>query len=150
MANHNRHQARRTNENALTQLAFGFDGNSPPGGRARVAAASPPQEPTLTEIFNKAAKKPVLHDASKGGDYQQKIDALRRQMSKNVNTYEMSPLGTIHSSINRDRDHWLFKTMTALQQEMSKGNDQQKRLGLAAQKGEAKKQFNRAAKGMGM
>jgi len=70
----------------------------------------------------------------------------------------MSPLGTIHSSIASNRDKWLSKTITALQQ-LQKGNDNQQqtgkspkpqqRLGLDGNQGLAKQQFNQAAQGKG-
>ena len=154
MSDRSRHRARQTQENRYAQLAFGFEANSPPGGIARPAAASPPRRPTLTEIFNWSAKQPVLHDASKGPDYQKQIDALRRQMSQPKNTYEMMPLGSINKAINRNRDRWLQQTIDALTELKNLQQCQQKtpkqRLGLAARAGEAKRDFNRAAKGIGM
>lgn len=137
-----------------TQLALQFDGGSPPGGIPLAGVGMPPYDPSLTEKFRRAAKQPVLHDASRGPDYQKQIDLLRRQMSQPRNTFEMTPQGSVNKTINRNRDRWLQQTIDALtalkahQQSFQKTPRQ--RLGLAARAGEAKRDFNHSAKGLGM
>ena len=141
-------QVRKYSPAQWQQLAFGFNGQ-PPGGRTPVAAASPPGSPTLTEIFNSAAKKPVLHDASKGPDYKQRIDLLRRQMSQPRHTYEMTPLGSVMRSRNVEKDRRLLHTMSALTEKMNQQQKLMQQFSKAAKQGQAKQQFNRAAKGFG-
>ena len=158
MSVRNKTQARSTQADVWKDLAYGISGDGPPGGRPRLATEMDPPDPSLTVKFNRAAKQPVMNDKSKDSDIQLKIDALRRQMSKNVNTFEMSPLGTIHSTIQSNRDQWLAKTIKALEEQiLSNDNQQQKGMGitpkenkgLEGNKGLAKQQFNHAAKGLG-
>lgn len=150
----NRNRARRAPDNRYTQLALGFQGGGPPGGKTPTFSEATPHKPTLTEIFNRSASQPVLPGDSSEPNYQKQIDALRRQMSQPKNTLEMTPMGSVNKVINRQRDRWLQQTISALtelkklQQTQQKTPEQQ--LGRAVRAGDAKRDFNRAAKGLGM
>jgi len=139
-------RADKLHREAIQKLAGG-GGSKPPIARAAAAPRSP--EPTLTEKFNRATKGPVLHNGKSGPDYKKQIDLLRQQMSQPRNTLEMSPMGTVTRSINQQKDRWLMQSMTALTRQMSNDNRQERGVGLAARKGEAKRAFNQAAKGLG-
>lgn len=130
-------------------LSTEFDG-IPPGGANRTATGSPPGKPTLTQMFNAAAKKPVLHDTSRQPVSRQQIAVLQRQMSQPRHTSEMTPLGSVLRSRNVEKDRRLTETITALTERLNKQKGLKQRFAMAEKKGHAKKQFNQAARGMGM
>jgi len=139
-------RAHKFNKEAIQQLAG--DGNQKPP-IVMAADVSPPEGSNLTEKFNRAAKGTVLHNGKSGPDYKKQIDLLRRQMSQARNTLEMSPMGSVNRTINQQKDKWLVQSLAALTKQMSNDNRQQRGLGLEVRKGNAKRAFNQAAKGLG-
>ena len=126
-------------------------GGTPPGGRGpRVAVAGEPRKPSLTQTFNAAAKKPVLHDVSKSPVYKRQIEVLKRQMSQPRHTLEMTPLGSVLRSRNVEKDRRLMETMTALTERLGKQKGLSKRFATAEKKGQLKAHFNKSARGLGM
>ena len=139
--------ARMSNNNAWTQLAYGSDGQ-PPGGVGKVAVAIPPRDPTLTEKFNAAVKKPVLYDAAKGPVYRQLINILQRQRSQPKHTLEMTPMGSVTRGINPNKDRSISAAIDYITARLDRYNGLTKHFARAVNKGYAKAQFNRASQGV--
>ncbi len=140
-------KARRT---PWAQLAITNDFNGIPPNRPRVAAGTERREPTLTEKFNTAAKKPNLYAVLRQPTSKLQIEALRKKLSQPKLTYNRSPLGTVTNARNPNADRVLMQTITALTAQLAARKGIKERFALAANKGELKKQFNRSSQGKGM
>lgn len=140
-------QARQTNKSEWTQLALGHNNRlpggigDPPGGGPRVAVATPPPKPTLTQTFNRAANNIVT---------KKQIEMLRKKLSQNRHTLEFTPLGSVSKEINTKRDRFIQRKIHKLHKQLSEEKGLKKKFAKAQQKSKAVVQFNRASQGMGM
>jgi len=139
-------KARRT---AWEQLAIANDLNGMPPNRPRLAAGTPRREPTLTEKFNSAVKKPQLYAILRQPTSKVQIEALRKKLSQPRLTFHRSPLGTVTNVRNPHADRVLMETITALTAQLAARKGIKERFALAANQGELKKQFNQASQGKG-
>ena len=90
------HPQRKQYRNTQLPLALALNldqGLQPP--RIRVAPGSVGRKPTLTEIFNKAAKQPVLSEVVNRPVSKHQIEALRRKMSQPRPSCDFSPMGSV-------------------------------------------------------
>ncbi|NOY42783.1 MAG: hypothetical protein GXP26_13235 [Planctomycetes bacterium] len=132
------------------QLAIANDFNGIPPNRPRIAAGTPRREPTLTEKFNAATKKPHLHAVLRQPTSKLQIEALQKKLSQPRLTFNRSPLGTVTNVRNPHADRVLMETITALTAQLAARKGLKERFALAANKGELKKQFNQSSQGKGM
>ncbi len=132
------------------RLAIANDFGMPPIRPPRLASAGMPREPSLTEKFNRAAKQPKLSAAVIRPVTKKQIDALRRKMSQQRPTLEFGVMGSVNNARNPKRDRLLLQTMAAMRKQLNARKGLKNDFALAMKKGEAKGQFNRASKGIGM
>jgi len=71
-------------------------------------------------------------------------------MSQPRPTLEFGTMGTVNNARNPKRDRLLEQTAAALEEKLDAKKGLKNDFALAVKKGEAKGQFNRASKGMGM
>lgn len=131
-------------------LALANEFSAPPIKPPRLAIAGLPKEPSLTEKFNRAAKQPQLGKSISPAILKKQIEALRQKMSRPQPTLELGMTGSVTKACNPHRDRLLFETMTALTEQLNQHKGLKNKFALAASKGEAKKAFNRSAKGFGI
>lgn len=139
----------KTRRSLRSHLAIANDFNGvPPTRPPRMAVATPPQDPSLTVKFNRAAKNPKFSRLSKQELIQRQIAALRREMSQPRVTLEFGTTGSVNKARNPKRDRLIQQQIIALTKQLNSKKAVQKSTGLAGSQGKAKQQFNRAAQGM--
>lgn len=112
----------------------------PPVQPPRVAVAGSPRKPTLTEIFNRAARNYHHREIAT----KRQIELLKRQMSQARHTYEMTPLGSVTRSCNPNRDRQLQRRIDALQTRLDRHQGLKKTFSKACRQVSRKQQFNRS------
>ena len=112
----------------------------PPGEPPRLAVAASPRKPTLTEIFNRAARN--YHH--RGIATKRQVELLKRQMSHARHTFEMTPLGSVARSCNPNRDRQLKRKIDALQVRLDRHQGLKKLFSKAGRQVSRKQQFNRS------
>ena len=130
-------------------LDNGFDG-VPPGGPGRKVAAASPRKPSLTQIFNGSARQSQPQRKANLPTLKQQIEALRRKQSRPQATLELEMTGSVTRARNPGRDRSLQQTIARLTRQRNANKGLKDRFGLAANRGELKRTFNRNAKGMGL
>ena len=107
-----------------------------------------PRSPTITPIFNQAATRvPHLPPGGHGIASRQKIQAMRRELSRPTPTLEPSPRGSVVRGCNPEKDRRLAESIAAMTRVLEKKRNTAKRdFAKAAVAGTAKVAFNRAAR----
>ena len=141
----------RARQAAWKQLAVANDFNGvPPGGRAVAAGGSSPREPTLTEKFNAASKKPVVVLHTTQTVTKKQADAIQKMLSNRQLSLNFTPYGSANNAYNPQKDKELLITLTAIVKALNKQKGLSKKFSLAEKKGALKQMFNRNSSGMSM
>ena len=130
--------------------AIANDYGMPPIRPPRLAVAGKFDEPTLTEIFNRAAKQPKLSAVVIQPVTKKQIEDMRRKLSQPRPTLEFGVMGSVNNARNPNRDRSLLQTMAAMKKQLDARKGLKNDFARTVKKGEAKGQFNRVSKGMGM
>lgn len=139
------------NEKAAWQkLAFGTGSQQPPlGGPPALSAGGQQDPPSLTQIFNAAAKPAQVSAAVTQPVSKQQIKELCKRLSQPRYTLEMTPMGSLTKAYRPEADRRLLETMTALTELLAAKKGLSSQFSMAAKKGELKKDFNRSSLGRG-
>jgi hypothetical protein len=157
MSNRNAHRDRPLTPRQLKlKLAQEFPQSQaniglPPRQPPRVAMAGCPERPTLTQIFNRAARGVQLNSGHGQIASKRRIELLERQRSQPRHTLEYTPLGSVRSSWNPEKERSISGEIAALKTSLARQQGLSTKFQHAARRTTLSYTFNQAAsRGMGM
>lgn len=153
MNSREQNRQRAYNEHVWEQLATSVGGRRSSGGgrggggKVAAAASPPPAQPSLKDLFNRAAKDPQLKIPNHGISSKIQIEMLKQKMSQPRANCSYSPMGTVTNAKNPKRDRWIMETIAALTAQMKARQGVNKEFNRVAKTGVAKQAFNQASLG---